>query len=298
MLDTTALYQLEVKLPSVDGVSQTQVISLKGLDQLWFSNRDGFPKTGNDLMLYVATDEGIIYIWYNNAYYALDGEAADILDRLEQLEINKVNYGLYEEHTHRVDIEGSLNEAVISKITYVNGNINEVVSVGAMPTLKTTYNEEEQIATIVWTPGVLPTIASRKVITEIEYETITPTFSGSGVTSAPNVDLLGTTWTFKDVPPFNSPIGGEGFGVYVDFTIKDVDEYTGTALIFQHVNNIVSIRYTLSTKTTIFPYDNSGWNSDYSENYRTITFTGGDTTNSALIEAMLDNATLVSRGLN
>lgn len=184
MLDDTALYQLEVKLPSIDGVSQTQVIKLKGSEQLWFSERADFPETGNDIMLYVATDENVIYIWYENDYIALDGGAADILDRLSDLEINKVDYGLYENHTHDVIVNGVGNEVVITNLTVAKEEINEVIDVGVMPTLRS-KNKSDQTVELVWTEGKVPSLATRSIVTNVESESIIPTFGGIGVSSAP-----------------------------------------------------------------------------------------------------------------
>lgn len=185
MLDDATLYQLEVKLPSIDGVSQTQVINLKGCDQLWFSERADFPETGNNIMLYIATDEGIIYIWWKNDYLAMDGGAADILDRLKDLEINKVDYGLYESHTHNVTMSGVGNEVVISKVNVITGEITQVTDVGRMPGLTSEWREG-QVVELIWTEGQVPTLGTKTVVTNVESESITPTFSGTAVTSTPS----------------------------------------------------------------------------------------------------------------
>lgn len=64
MPETTALYQLEVKLPSGEnGESRTQVVRLKGTDILRFSTRYEFPNVGDSSLLYVAIDENKIYRW-------------------------------------------------------------------------------------------------------------------------------------------------------------------------------------------------------------------------------------------
>ena len=62
MADNTALYQLEVKLPSgSNGEIRTQVVKLKGLEQVKFHTKFEFPNTGSSDLLYVATDENKIY---------------------------------------------------------------------------------------------------------------------------------------------------------------------------------------------------------------------------------------------
>lgn len=61
MPETEGLYQLEVKLPSENGESRTQVVNLKGLTQIKFSTRFEFPNVGDSSMLYVATNENKIY---------------------------------------------------------------------------------------------------------------------------------------------------------------------------------------------------------------------------------------------
>lgn len=58
------LYQLEVKLPSgPNGESRTQVVNLKGLEQVKFYTKFEFPNTGDSSMLYVAINENKIYRW-------------------------------------------------------------------------------------------------------------------------------------------------------------------------------------------------------------------------------------------
>lgn len=62
MPETEALYQLEVKLPSGEnGESRTQVVKLKGLEQIKFSSRLAFPNIGDPGLLYVATNQNKIY---------------------------------------------------------------------------------------------------------------------------------------------------------------------------------------------------------------------------------------------
>lgn len=64
MPETEALYQLEVKLPSGEnGETRTQVVKLKGLEQVKFSTRLEFPNTGDPSLLYVATNQNKIYRW-------------------------------------------------------------------------------------------------------------------------------------------------------------------------------------------------------------------------------------------
>lgn len=64
MPNTASLYQLEVKLPSGEnGESRTQVVKLKGLEQVQFSTRFEFPNMGDSSLLYVATNENKIYRW-------------------------------------------------------------------------------------------------------------------------------------------------------------------------------------------------------------------------------------------
>ena len=64
MPETEALYQLEVKLPSGEnGESRTQVVKLKGLEQVKFSSRLEFPNIGDPSLLYVATNQNKIYRW-------------------------------------------------------------------------------------------------------------------------------------------------------------------------------------------------------------------------------------------
>ena len=53
---------MEVKLPSgPNGESRTQVVKLKGLDQIKFHTKFEFPNTGSSDLLYVAIDENQIY---------------------------------------------------------------------------------------------------------------------------------------------------------------------------------------------------------------------------------------------
>ena len=62
MPETQGLYQMEVKLPSgPNGESRTQVVKLKGLDQIKFHTKFEFPNTGSSDLLYVAIDENQIY---------------------------------------------------------------------------------------------------------------------------------------------------------------------------------------------------------------------------------------------
>ena len=62
MPETEGLYQMEVKLPSgPNGESRTQVVKLKGLEQIKFRTRFEFPNTGSSDLLYVAIDENKIY---------------------------------------------------------------------------------------------------------------------------------------------------------------------------------------------------------------------------------------------
>ena len=64
MPETQGLYQMEVKLPSgPNGESRTQVVKLKGLDQIKFHTKFEFPNTGSSDLLYVAIDENQIYRW-------------------------------------------------------------------------------------------------------------------------------------------------------------------------------------------------------------------------------------------
>lgn len=64
MPETQGLYQMEVKLPSgPNGESRTQVVHLKGLEQIKFHTKFEFPNTGSSDLLYVATDENKIYRW-------------------------------------------------------------------------------------------------------------------------------------------------------------------------------------------------------------------------------------------
>lgn len=75
------VYQLEVKLPSVNGEPQTQVIRLKSDTTTFIGERLEFPETGLAGMLYVATDEGRLYVWHNNAYTLIGGGSSiDVLD--------------------------------------------------------------------------------------------------------------------------------------------------------------------------------------------------------------------------
>ena len=62
--ETQGLYQMEVKLPSgPNGESRTQVVNLKGIEQVKFHTKFEFPNTGSSDLLYVATDENMIYRW-------------------------------------------------------------------------------------------------------------------------------------------------------------------------------------------------------------------------------------------
>lgn len=75
------VYQLEVKLPSINGEPQTQVIRLKSDNATFIGDRLTFPETGMSGMLYVATDEGRLYVWYNDTYTIIGGGSSiDVLD--------------------------------------------------------------------------------------------------------------------------------------------------------------------------------------------------------------------------
>lgn len=63
MAESDSLYQLEVKLPSENGVVKTQVINLKTSGQAVFKHRMEFPNIGDSTLLYVATNENKIYKW-------------------------------------------------------------------------------------------------------------------------------------------------------------------------------------------------------------------------------------------
>ena len=64
MADSTALYQLEVKLPSgSNGETRTQVVQLAGYSYLEFASRFDFPNIGESNKLYIATNENKTYRW-------------------------------------------------------------------------------------------------------------------------------------------------------------------------------------------------------------------------------------------
>jgi hypothetical protein len=64
MADSTALYQLEVKLPSgSNGETRTQVVQLAGYSYLEFVSRFDFPNIGESNKLYIATNENKTYRW-------------------------------------------------------------------------------------------------------------------------------------------------------------------------------------------------------------------------------------------
>lgn len=63
MADNNALYQLEIKLPSKNGVAQTQELRIKGVSQLLVDTFDNFPALGEVGKLYIATDLSGIFIW-------------------------------------------------------------------------------------------------------------------------------------------------------------------------------------------------------------------------------------------
>lgn len=187
MLENTALYQLEVKLPSENGVTKTQVIRLKGIEQLWYSKRADFPEQGNTLLLYIATDEKKIYIWIDGGYVALSGDADSILERLDKIEAEKVGKAEYEKHAHIYTPSGTIKEAVIESLTITTGNVTEVIEIGKMPEFGTNYNDESKTLEFLWTPGVGMKINNKTVVTGIEENKITPTFVGEqGSTNKPN----------------------------------------------------------------------------------------------------------------
>ena len=187
MLENTALYQLEVKLPSENGVTKTQVIQLKGTEQLWYSKRADFPEQGNTLLLYIATDEKKIYIWIDGDYMVLSGSADDLLGRLDRIEAEMVGKTEYNNHTHAYTPSGTIKEAVIESLTVTTGDITEVIEVGKMPEFGTEYNDDNKTLAFLWTPGVEMKVGSKTVITGVEEHKVTPTFVGTqGLTNEPN----------------------------------------------------------------------------------------------------------------
>ena len=81
MAGSNALYQLEVKLPSgSNGETRTQVVKLKGEEDLKFSTRLEFPNVGDSSKLYIAINENKIYRWDNGSatYYCVGSDYNDI----------------------------------------------------------------------------------------------------------------------------------------------------------------------------------------------------------------------------
>jgi hypothetical protein len=88
MAETRDVYQLEVKLPSQNGQSVTQVIQLATSYQnmsdksLIFSTRFEFPNTGEANKLYIDVGSNKIYIWVDNHYIVCgsDYNEIDLID--------------------------------------------------------------------------------------------------------------------------------------------------------------------------------------------------------------------------
>lgn len=196
MATGNSLYQLEVKLPSEDGITRTQVIRLKGTEQLWYSTRDDFPEQGNNEMLYVATDEKKIYIWFENDYLALSGYADDVLSQLDELKAELVGY---ETHTHNFVAKGKIVGNAIGNITYSTATVNSMINAGQMPIFDSEYNGDT--LSLLWTPGVLPEAEAIEVVKGIEYTLAKLTFEGEETESGqPNIfgaSLVGT-WLLNE----------------------------------------------------------------------------------------------------
>lgn len=177
-----ALYQLEVKLPSGEnGESKTQVINLKGAAQIWYSLRSEFPEMGNDELLYVATDEKIIYFWsYEVGYVSTELDVSGIEERIQALEESKLDVEVYERHVHEFVATGVIKEEVVQEITTEASDIN---SVQEMPRLDTEYTNGSQTLALSWFAG---STASKQVVTNAQVTKVTPTFEGSkGETTKP-----------------------------------------------------------------------------------------------------------------
>lgn len=180
-----ALYQLEIKLPSGEnGESRTQVINIKGAAQIWYSLRSEFPTTGNDELLYVATDEKRIYFWNDEfGYISTEVDLAKYEERIKALEEGKLNVAIYEKHVHEFVAEGVIKETVVQEIIT---ELEEINSVESMPQFGTIYQSESQTLEFSWTAG---TTKVQQVVTNAQVTKVTPTFEGTKVySSEPYVD--------------------------------------------------------------------------------------------------------------
>lgn len=78
------VYQLEVRLPSEDGQVQTQVIRLSKDNigsNVFMGAKKEFPETGESEVLYIATDELRLYVWYGGTYIVISGGSSiDVID--------------------------------------------------------------------------------------------------------------------------------------------------------------------------------------------------------------------------
>lgn len=189
MATGSSLYQLEVKLPSEDGITRTQVIRLKGMEQLWYSERNGFPEQGNTELLYIATDEKKIYIWFENDYLALSGYADDVLSQLNELKAQLVGYNT---HTHKFTPKGQIIGNAIGEISYTTTIVNSMISAGVLPTFEANYGDST--LTFVWSPGELPQAEPIEVISGLDYTLAQLIFEGEEAESG------GPVWSEEEEP--------------------------------------------------------------------------------------------------
>ena len=126
-----ALYQLEVKLPSGEnGETRTQVIKVKGAEQIWYSNREEFPEQGNTLMLYISVDTKKSYIWDSAAkQYALLGSEEELFKLLD----TKVGRDEFAAHTHTITLQGFLSEEIVGDMEATITTVKEIEEVGTLP---------------------------------------------------------------------------------------------------------------------------------------------------------------------
>lgn len=173
-----ALYQLEVKLPSGEnGESRTQVINIKGAAQIWYSNREEFPEQGNTLMLYVAVDEALAYIWDSvDKNYVVLGGKDEVMERIEEIDRKKVDFEVYAVHSHSFTPQGVIKEEVVESVEVTETTVNEVETVGTLPQWGYSYNNGT--LSFSWVDGNLPTAKSKTVVGSVTSNKVIPTFEG------------------------------------------------------------------------------------------------------------------------
>lgn len=175
MPDTDALYQLEVKLPSENGESRTQVINIKSEAQLWYSIREAFPTTGNTCLLYIAIDEKKVYFWDGTSYIELSGSTAGAIDGFKEE---------YDNHVHTFVVSGKIAEEVIVEIETTSATINSVSEKGSLPQLTTSYDKNDKKLTLNWFVGELLETEEKEVISTLKTTKIQPSFTTESSTSS------------------------------------------------------------------------------------------------------------------